>query len=307
MQRTPVIEPARPEELDLAFGLAFQHLDAAERQARVQAAVDLVKRKDLDQAGVLVARLEGQILASLICATTAGAGSLIWPPQVRPEVEEAAAIADRLVQHGCAWLRGRGAKLCQAMLPSVEAHLAAALQRNGFAHVTCLCYLRLDLKGQPPASPQVLTYQPYPAQPQLFHETLLRTYEGTQDCPELTGARDIDDIIAGHRSQGSHDPQTWWLARHQGQPVGVLLIAPMPEWSSWEVAYVGVTATARRRGFGRQLMHKAIAEAQRAGINQLTLSVDQRNQSAWNLYQSLNFQTFDQREVYLVIWGAGNS
>ena len=64
----------------------------------------------------------------------------------------------------------------------------------------------------------------------LFERTLLRSYDGTRDCPEVNGVRTIAEIIAGHRAQGKHDPDRWWLAFAEDQPVGVLLVAQVPEW-----------------------------------------------------------------------------
>src|SRR5207237_1563992 len=131
---------------------------------------------------------------------------------------------------------------------------------------------------------------------------LLRTYEGTQDCPEITGVRTAEEIIAGHRAQGKHDPRRWWVALAGGRPVGVLLLCEVPEWAAWDVAYVGVVPEARGRGYGRELMHRAVAEARADGVARLTLSVDVRNRRAWELYKGLGFEPHDRREGFLAIW-----
>jgi hypothetical protein len=55
----------------------------------------------------------------------------------------------------------------------------------------------------------------------VFHETLMRTYEGPGDCPELCGLRTADEVVAGYRAQGQFDPGNWWLAGAGGAPVGV--------------------------------------------------------------------------------------
>jgi ribosomal protein S18 acetylase RimI-like enzyme len=49
-------------------------------------------------------------------------------------------------------------------------------------------------------------------------------------------------------------------------------------------------------------MEKALREARAARVARLTLAVDARNRPAWNLYQKLGFEPYDQREVYLAIW-----
>jgi ribosomal protein S18 acetylase RimI-like enzyme len=302
MNQAVAIEPARPSEHAAALRLAFQHVGAKEQAERTAKALELLQKKELDPEGILVARTAGQLAGALICMPTPGAGGLMWPPQVAAGISGGSALEDQLVRHASAWLRGRGAKLAQAMLATEEAPLAAALVRNGFAHITTLCYLRLDLHEATPEAGSRLTYESYQSQPDLFQRTLLETYEDTEDCPELTGARSIEEIIEGHRAQGASGVEAWWLARSNSEAIGVLLLARLMEWDGWDIAYVGVRPQARRQGFGRQLLHKAIAEARRRGAAQLTLSVDKRNRSAWKLYESLGFALFDEREVFLAVW-----
>jgi mycothiol synthase len=185
--------------------------------------------------------------------------------------------------------------------------LAPPLVRNGFEHITGLWYLRYDF--QKPTAGRArkchLTYRTYrSADPDAFHQTLLRTYEGTRDCPEVNGVRTLEEIMAGHKSQGIHDPERWWLAEREGKPVGLLLLTETPEWQAWDISYIGVVPEARRQGVGKELARKALAEARQAGATQLTLAVDARNEPAWKLYLGLGFEIFDEREVYLAIWNA---
>ncbi len=132
--------------------------------------------------------------------------------------------------------------------------------------------------------------------------TLQRTYEGTLDCPEVNGARTIDEVIAGHQAQGRFDPDRWWLALRDGQPVGVMLLSELAESNDWEVAYMGLVPEARRQGLGRQLLLQALHAARAAGVRSVTLSVDGRNHPAWQLYVGTGFVPYDRREVYLAVW-----
>jgi ribosomal protein S18 acetylase RimI-like enzyme len=205
--------------------------------------------------------------------------------------------------HALAWLRERGVKLVQTLLEPDEASLAAPLERHGFEAITRLWYMRHDL--QIPIlhlnTPARLDYRAFDDGVE-FRETLARTYAQTHDCPEVNGVRTIDEVLEGHRAQGAFDPERWWLALDAGQPVGVLIVTEMPESGDWEVAYMGVVPEARRRGFGREILLKALCEARAADVPAVTLSVDARNQPAWNLYRSLGFEPFDQRLVYLAVW-----
>ena len=84
--------------------------------------------------------------------------------------------------------------------------------------------------------------------------------------------------------------------------MGVLLLTALPEHDAWEVAYVGLVPEARRRGWGRELLHKALRAAHASETAHLTLSVDARNRPAWQLYLDLGFEAYDCREVYLAVW-----
>jgi ribosomal protein S18 acetylase RimI-like enzyme len=308
MHETLAVAPARPEEWESAFQLIFQSGVAEERETRVANALRLLRQGELDPQGVLVIRGVRRLLGAMVCLPVPGASGLVWPPQAaldsrREEIE------DQLLGYATVWLKQRGAKLAQTLLAPQETYLAASLQRYGFVHITALWYLRHDLNWSGCCSPDAghLTYHTYQTGGRsLFQQTLWRTYEGTLDCPEVNGIRSLDEILEGHRAQGMHDPGLWWLALAEGCPVGVLLLTTLPEFQGLDVSYVGVVPEARRQGWGRELACKALQVAREAKAAQVTLSVDTRNRPAWNLYLSLGFEPFDQREVYLAIWNKEN-
>jgi ribosomal protein S18 acetylase RimI-like enzyme len=304
MDSTPDIRPARLEEREAALRLIFQPILAAERETRVANALHLLEAGQLHAEGLLVAADSDGIRGAMVCLPVAGASGLVWPPQVVPG-PHGDQIEDALVRSSAAWLRERGARLGQCLLPIEDVVQARPLERNGFRHITTLWYMRHE--GYTPLHSAKfdarLHYRLYdPASPELFHETLLRTYGETLDCPEVNGIRTIHEIIDGHKSDARSGTESWWLALDDVRPVGVLLVADSLEWSAWEIAYVGVVPEARRRGIGRQLVLKAVIEAQRAEVAQLTLSVDARNRPAIALYRQLGFERFDSREVFLAVW-----
>jgi ribosomal protein S18 acetylase RimI-like enzyme len=197
-----------------------------------------------------------------------------------------------------------GARLVQTLLHPDEASLAGPLLRNGFRHVTGLWYLghdremsldRLDSDGR-------LDFESYDrADPDVFRDTMARTFEGTLDCPEVTGERSVEEIMIGFQGQGVFDPGAWWLARDTNSPVGVLLTSAIPDENAWEICYVGVVPEARRRGYGREMVARALFEARAVDVGQVFLTVDARNEPAWKLYRSLGFEPFDRREVFLLL------
>jgi mycothiol synthase len=294
-------EPARTEDWGSAFRLIFQYLPAQQCEHRCANALHLLERGELDPQGLFVIRGPAGLYGALLCTPVPGRTALLWPPGVMGD--QPRGTEDALLRHACAWLRQGGVKLVQTLLAPEEVFLAASLERNGFAAVTRLWYMRheLSLPVECLDIPSRLDYQPF-ADDALFRQTLLRTYEGTLDCPEVNGVRSIEEVLEGHRAQGTFDPERWWLVRAEERPVGVLMMAEMPESGAWEVVYMGVTPEDRQRGFGREMLLHALCEARAAAAPAVTLSVDARNWPAWRLYRSLGFEPYDQRIVYLAIF-----
>jgi ribosomal protein S18 acetylase RimI-like enzyme len=302
------ISPAEADERTAALKLTFSHLDPETRLARVAGGLELIDRGEMDPAGILVARIDGRVIGAVVAAPVPGAGAAIWPPQVDQGI--APAVADELAGRAVDWLRTQGVKLAQALLGPEDAPLAGPLLRAGFRRATSLWYLRHDLEL--PASllgeRERLTYSTFAALgPTAFEPALARTYEGTQDCPEISDARTAPEALAGHMADG-FDPNHWWLASLRidpggaPEPVGLLLVNPAVDGEGWEIAYVGVAAEHRRRGYGRELVLKALIEAKAAGQPSVTLAVDARNAPARELYRRLGFESTESREVLLAVW-----
>jgi ribosomal protein S18 acetylase RimI-like enzyme len=297
------ISSAAPDELTAALRLAFGHLAAEDRLARVAGGLDLIEAGELDPAGVLVARSAGRIVGAMVAAPVPGAGAAVWPPHVERGI--APAVADELVRRSCNWLRVKGVKLAQALLSPEDAPLAEPLVRCGFRRATALWYLRNDLSRFPPVSHGGLNQLVYTTfaevGPTAFEPMLARTYEGTQDCPEISDARTAGEALAGHMASG-FDPRRWWLASADGEPVGLVLVNPAVDEDGWEIAYVGVAPKYRRRGYGREMVLKALVEAKAAGQSAVLLAVDARNAPARELYRQLGFEPTETREVLLAVW-----
>jgi ribosomal protein S18 acetylase RimI-like enzyme len=297
------IATAEPDERTAALKLAFHHLDPETRLARVAGGLELIDSGEMDPAGILVARAGDRVVGAMVAAPVPGAGAAIWPPQIERSVPPA--VADDLARRSVEWLRRQGVKLAQALLAPEDAALAEPLLRAGFRNATSLWYLRHDLEfpARLIGGPERLSYTTFAvAGPEPFAAVLARTYEATQDCPEISDARTAAEALSGHMA-GGFDPERWWLAPAKGlDPIGLLLVNPAVDGDGWEIAYVGVVPEWRRNGFGRELVLKALLEAKADGQPAVTLAVDARNRPARELYRRLGFEPRESREVLLAVW-----
>jgi ribosomal protein S18 acetylase RimI-like enzyme len=291
--------PALPEEQEQAFRLLLSHLPPDRLTRRLASSLDMFRKGELDPQGLLVLRRDGAVIGAIAANVLPGGTGIVWPPSCPDEVGQ-----DTLIRQALCWMTGRGARLVQALLHPDEAHLADPLVRNGFQHVTGLWYLGHDremsldrLGGETRLHLESFDR----ADRAVFRETMVRSFEGSLDCPEVTGARSIDEVMTGFQGQGVFDPAAWWLASSRDDSVGVLLTSAIPEEDAWEISYVGVVPEARRRGYGREIVTRALFEARAVDVGQVFLTVDARNEPAWKLYRSLGFEPFDRREVFLML------
>jgi ribosomal protein S18 acetylase RimI-like enzyme len=295
----PTPTPALPEEQEQAFRLLLSHLPPDRLLRRLASSMDMFKRGEIDPQGLLVFRRDGEVIGAIAANVIPGGTGIVWPPSCQDQGGQ-----DALIREALSWMAGRGARLVQALLHPDEVHLAAPLLRNGFQHVTGLWYLghdremSLDRLGEEPR----LSFESFDrTDHDVFRETMARSFEGSLDCPEVTGARSIEEVMTGFQGQGVFDPGAWWLASDGDNPVGVLLTSAIPDEDAWEISYVGVVPEARRRGYGREIVTRALFEARAVDVGQVFLTVDARNEPAWKLYRSLGFEPFDRREVFLML------
>lgn len=189
----------------------------------------------------------------------------------------------------------------QTLIEPEDAGRRAAFERAGFRHLTQLIYLERGATYpwvDPPADPA--NWTPFArATEQRFQHTLLKTYEGTLDCPELAGRRTPGEILAAHRASGAFEPALWELVELDAVDAGCMLLHRVPGHDSLEVAYMGVVPEFRGRGVGAMLLRRALVKTRACGCARLKVVVDERNAPARTLYERFDFGAIARREAYL--------
>ena len=208
----------------------------------------------------------------------------------------------RLTIVGLEHLRAHKLHFAQALLQPEAGGQRRLLQKVGFSLLAPLVYMERDVRYpwvEPPAiDPQAWTAFSRRTYDE-FAATLLATYEDSQDCPELSNLRPIDDIISGHQASGHFDPGLWELLRLEDRSAGCLLLSPLRRTSVAEVVYMGVVPEFRGRGIGTLLLQRGLQRCRERGVRRLTLAVDDRNKPARHLYTRLKLRPVARRDAYL--------
>lgn len=287
---------ARPDEWSAALKLFHGQLPSPAREHQVLKSLGLLTSREIPPEGLLVLRDGVKISGAQLAVPLAGAAGLMFPPRLRGEAD--LERENLLVRAGLDFLKDRGARVVHAILPDLSG--AAPLIRGGLEPITHLFYFQHDLQRLPSLPDRDWHLAPFdPMDPSPFQETLMRTYEGSLDCPELNDTRTAEEILAGHRAQGNFRPDRWRLARAGGEAVGLILLMDLKEEPAWDLAYLGVVPEHRKHGWGKALTTWGMHAARQAGAQGLQVAVDERNEPALGLYRGLGFVETGRRVALL--------
>ncbi|HUW82287.1 MAG TPA: GNAT family N-acetyltransferase [Phycisphaerae bacterium] len=235
--------------------------------------------------------------ACMLICSPGRCGTVLLSDAIEPadRAEAASALAELVTTAGRCRLR-----LVQALL---EMDFAGTdlLAGAGFARVGELQYMERPIGGpvrhRPDAGLEWVTYGRQ--RHATFAQVIEASYEGSLDCPALTGVREIEEVIEAHKAAGVFEPNGWLLLMCEGQPVGVLLLTSVIYRPALEIVYMGLIPQARGRGLAHVLVQRAIAEAQQRGVGALMLAVDAGNTPARRVYTANGFGTTTERQVWL--------
>jgi mycothiol synthase len=194
--------------------------------------------------------------------------------------------------------KAAGVGLVQVMMEPADAAGKTVFAAAGLTQLATLTYM----ERRPPVTapdfvlPSEFSLAPYDKTTHgLYREAIERSYEGTLDCPALSGMRDLEDVIEGHKAVGPFDPSLWGVLLRGGKPMGCLLLAEIPARRALELVYLGLTPDARGQGLGRILMQRVLAVASRRAFDLATLAVDAGNAPALRLYRRCGYTSVAQR------------
>ncbi|MGB2986308.1 MAG: GNAT family N-acetyltransferase [Phycisphaerae bacterium] len=300
VRRITADSPDHHLALHLAFGLqpppgraspARQVADLLANVQRSGGSIDLL----------LGAYQNEELLCACLAVESPGAAALVLvPSDVRASGNYRATVAVLRALQTAAWQQSIA--LLEVLVAPESDMLGRTLHDAGFRYLTRLRYLRRHgaPTGQSSHVPRDLEWVRYaPDRELLFEDAVERTYIQSLDCPELTGLRQTAQVLAGHRATGVFDPALWWMAKRNGQPVGVILLNRILGERALEVVYMGVALSARGTGVADALLQRAVDAAAKRGVNIMALAVDQRNTSARRMYARWDFVETGVRDAWI--------
>jgi GNAT superfamily N-acetyltransferase len=300
-----VIRPARRSEQRAAVSVLLYRpeTDTGELHRQIDTLLRYASRQHLSLEHCLVAGEQGTIETACLCVDAPGRTSSMFIPNHVPTPAHAELIV-ALLKEAVSAAQGRHVRLIQGLVAPGAATERDLFAQAGFDRLTELIYLERDVTAPIarglPAPP--VEWEPYSTRRhEEFARVVEATYEASLDCAVLSGVREIEDTLASHHSAGEFDPRLWLLAQVQGQPVGVLLLARMPERASVEVVYMGLVPEVRGHGLGATLLRRALDVARSQGVSLVTLTVDVENAPARALYAAFAFRESSRREVWMRI------
>ncbi len=305
---TPQVALCLPGERRDALEILYRRAPGSLRPRLVSNALAEADRGQIDLSGLWVAkRRGGRVVGALLAQPLAGRAAAIWAPEVDASWGRTS-TATSLVRTALEDLRARGFILAQALLDeSAPPQGAADLAAGGMPHVTDLVYLERETKSSVPVKTGLppIDWKAFGPETEAdFRAVLQETYEGSLDMPELEDLRSLDDVLSSHRAGGRFRPERWVVGRVHDEPraSAVLLLSDLQDRDAWEVAYLGLTPPARRRGLGRAALAHAVIMA-RPHVSRIELAVDIRNFPAHQLYRRAGLTPFDHRAVHIATLG----
>jgi ribosomal protein S18 acetylase RimI-like enzyme len=260
--------------------------------------LDYARQQNLDLTRQVLALSGDTIISMCLWVASPGKTALLFTPRLEkssPHFQQATAAT---IAAALAEARDAGITLVQAMVEPADTKAADLFSSAGLQALARLVYMERRPPSRPPVVdlPRSITLEPYSAQThELFKDAITASYHQTLDCPALSGLRDVDDVLLGHKGVGHFDPQLWSVVIEHDRAIGCLLLAEIPTRSALELVYLGLSPEARGRGLGRTLMNRVLAIGSRRQFDNLTLAVDSINSPALALYRRCGYRKVAER------------
>jgi len=274
---------------------ALLHLAAVHdpaQQPALQHALSMVKAgPDTVWQGLWIATQAGHIEAAAWVQPLANQMAQLWLPRQHNSA------ADALLKALQGWVSKQPIALCHVALHDDAGNWETTLVAHGMRALASLEHLVWQCQVvQSHANP--LTLRSFAELAPTQQRTLVaKVSEGSLDCPGLREVLTIDALLAGFYDQAPNAPDHWYQLQHQGEVVGVLLLAPNHVTQRWSLQLMGLLPEWRGEGRGKDIIQQAQSLVSKAGARDITLTVDTQNIPAKRVYAQAGFTRYAQQRL----------
>ena len=222
---------------------------------------------------------------------------LASPPENAGEVDS----TKSLIKEGlCSLVKAKTTTIAQTLIGVQDTLLAKAFTNAGFTKLAILTFMEQHRVPNQKSDNEGVTFRRITKKDdKLLGHLLNETYIDSLDCPKIHGAREVQQIIDGHRSGTDENSQEWAIAELENKPSGVILLNSIQQDNSIELCYIGVAPFARGAGLGNALMQHAAEQTKKLACQRVILAVDSKNTPAIQLYKKWNFFEKSKRLTFI--------
>ena len=289
-------------ELETVVQFAFQHLAPHESAPQVGTIMQQHRAGQIDLHGIFQAKHAGTLVGAMYVQPRTDGSVMLWVPAMAQGFS-AAPMFEHIVQYA----KTKNAFAAIALADRNQTFDENTLCNEGrFRFLSDMINLAVEITPNDVATePYRLQFVPlsdytedYPQEISGRLTCLVKeTYEHTLDFPDLMQIAPVDLVLQGYKTNALFRPELWFVIRHEGAEVGVLLLTDAsPE--QFELTYMGLVVSVRRQGFSREIVRFARETASRWNRVLLLTSVDGNNIPACQSYIAQGFKAWDRKRVY---------
>lgn len=250
---------------------------------------------------VWIARLGETLVGAMLFQRRPDATAWVSLPLLNTQASRTPGIALQMLQSAAAEGDRTGIR-CSYFTTGLAEHADEAMFREaGFSLIAELGFLACELE---PATSCVFPGELVPVPVDVAHKSrlqslLLKTYQGTADCPAVTSRRTAAESWERHLGRAAPPDRLWTVFQANGSDVAALLLVRDEPATNWEVDYFGVIPAHRGKGWGTALLNWGKEAARRAGGGRLLATVDSANSYAVKCYSATGFSVRERRNAWL--------
>lgn len=260
---------------------------------------DILKDRE-DEDGILIAKVSGNIVGTLFVRYGRGEA---WIFEDFPKVISTPDFPTRKVQSALLkyvedCCKHKGLPCIRIALSENKPSLVRLYAEGGFEKTIGLGMKRKIRKKDKVYASDLSFHSMTELGFKRFLQLAEMSFEGQIGFDAARTEEELKDF----RSYEGYDPSMWLAAYKDNEPLGVI-VPRVWEKGKWtkintaDILAIGVIPKHRRKGYGTNLLRKAIASLADKDVEEILLWVDSRNIPAINLYEKVGFRIWQRRYV----------